>query len=456
MSTPTIPPNRRILVVDDNPAIHEDFRKILAPRGDASTALDAAEEALFGAPGKKAPTRTAYELEFASQGQEGFEKVRAARAAGRPFALAFMDVRMPPGWNGVETTGRIWADADAELQVVICTAYSDYSWDEMVAHIGQSDRLVILKKPFDNVEVLQLASALTEKWRLQQEARSRLDQLEGLVNLRTADLKRSIKILQENVQNQQRAEERLRKSEERFRLIAENAADLILVISAEGDPEYLSPSIDLALGYRPGELKDTCIFDLFHPEDRESTIQTIESSETQGGCRLLEFRLQHKDGYWRHAEARVCSIREKGDNEPHFVIVARDVTDHKRMEKETDRLTQELVDVQMSDPFKPRAASLVSRLESPLKRLTDQIRFVQDAFHQLSPLLEDLRRFLDATTEEKLTPELLAQALASKHGTDTAYLTAQLPKALLESLESAGLISEMLADLKKSATGPDA
>jgi DNA-binding NtrC family response regulator len=72
---------------------------------------------------------------------------------------------MLPSWDGIGTTAQIWK-IDPDLQVVICTAYSDYSWDEMLVKIGLSDRLVILKKPFDNVEVLQLANALTEKWRL--------------------------------------------------------------------------------------------------------------------------------------------------------------------------------------------------------------------------------------------------------------------------------------------------
>lgn len=84
--------------------------------------------------------------------------------------MAFVDVRMPPGWDGVETAAHLW-EAAPDLQVVICTAYSDYSWDEMIGQFGTNDRLVILKKPFDNIEVLQLACALTEKWRLQKEAR---------------------------------------------------------------------------------------------------------------------------------------------------------------------------------------------------------------------------------------------------------------------------------------------
>ena len=98
-----------------------------------------------------------------------------------------MCVRMPPGWDGVETTAQIWQKY-ADLQVVICTAYSDYSWEEMLKKLGYSDRLVILKKPFDNIEVMQLAISMTEKWRLYQQAKLRLDDLERMVQERTAAL----------------------------------------------------------------------------------------------------------------------------------------------------------------------------------------------------------------------------------------------------------------------------
>ena len=118
---------------------------------------------------------------------EGLERVRQALAEGRPYAMAFMDVRMPPGWDGIETTAKIW-EIDPDLQVVICTAYSDYSWSKMIEQLGQSDKLLILKKPFDNVEALQLATALTEKWHRTQQARCKQADLEKLVHERTREL----------------------------------------------------------------------------------------------------------------------------------------------------------------------------------------------------------------------------------------------------------------------------
>jgi two-component system sensor histidine kinase/response regulator len=186
MKTTTPEKNRRILLVDDNRSIHDDFRKILAAEAVSDKAR-AVEALLFGEP---TDTRHAvrFELESAYQGKDGFEMAKRAVAAGRPYAMAFMDVRMPPGWDGIETTARIW-EVDPEMQIVICTAYSDYSWDQMGEKLGQSDKLVILKKPFDNIEALQLATALTEKWNLARQAKSQLDDLEKLVEERTSELR---------------------------------------------------------------------------------------------------------------------------------------------------------------------------------------------------------------------------------------------------------------------------
>src|SRR5262249_47721417 len=149
--------NHRILIVDDNPAIHDDFRKVLAGNLGPKPELVRAEQALFGDEllPKLAPD---FELDSAYQGQEALVKVQRSIQDGRPYAVAFVDVRMPPGWDGIETVKRFW-QVDPDLQVIICTAYSDYSWDVMLRTLGASDNLVILKKPFDNVEVLQLAFA---------------------------------------------------------------------------------------------------------------------------------------------------------------------------------------------------------------------------------------------------------------------------------------------------------
>jgi CheY-like chemotaxis protein len=180
--------NRRVLVIDDNRAIHDDFRKILADTGKGSDLLDL-EASIFGPGGLGAVPafRQRYEVTAASQGREGCELVRQARADGRPFALVFVDMRMPPGWDGVETIRHLW-EADPDVQTVICTAHSDFSWEQVSERLGASDRLLILKKPFDRVELCQMASAMTEKYELAQLAKLKVEQLERMVEARTADL----------------------------------------------------------------------------------------------------------------------------------------------------------------------------------------------------------------------------------------------------------------------------
>jgi two-component system cell cycle sensor histidine kinase/response regulator CckA len=173
MKSADLKPNHRILIIDDNTSIHNDFRGILCPDNSDEAAANEMEAVLFG---ENKPKEMSFELDSAYQGQEGFEMVKRALAENRPYALAFVDVRMPPGWDGVETIARIW-EVDPELQVVVCTAYADYSWEEMRAKVGQPDSLLVLKKPFDNIEVQQLAHGLTKKWLLGLQARLQIAEL---------------------------------------------------------------------------------------------------------------------------------------------------------------------------------------------------------------------------------------------------------------------------------------
>ena len=156
--------NHRILIIDDNPSIQDDFRKILENRSKGDTALHAKEALLFGDL-QSARTGAGFEIDSANQGEEGLGLIVRARQEGRPYALTFVDVRMPPGIDGVETIERIWP-ADPNIQVVICSAYSDYSARDILLRLGVSDRLLMLRKPCDAGEILLIATALCEKWNL--------------------------------------------------------------------------------------------------------------------------------------------------------------------------------------------------------------------------------------------------------------------------------------------------
>ena len=184
-------PITRLLVIDDTPSIHDDFRKIFKPvrQTKADTQIDNLAAAIFNAK-STAPEQPFASVDFASQGQEGLALVQAATAAGQPYSVAFVDMRMPPGWDGLETIPHLWA-ADPRIQVVICTAYSDHGWGTISQRLGRSDNLIILKKPFDDIEVLQLVQALSEKWRLGRAAALKMHELEAMVAKRTAELLRA-------------------------------------------------------------------------------------------------------------------------------------------------------------------------------------------------------------------------------------------------------------------------
>jgi two-component system NtrC family sensor kinase len=176
-------PNRRILLVDDTASIHGDFRKILTSR-QLTPQLDAAEAALFGRP--LPASGHDFELDSAYDGRAGAALVEAALRGGRPYAVAFVDMRMP-GWDGVQTIEQIWS-IDPLVQVVICTAYSDHPWDEVMARLDVRDRLLVVKKPFDIIEVSQLARALTAKWDATRQAAAQIDNLtQALDRLRTSE-----------------------------------------------------------------------------------------------------------------------------------------------------------------------------------------------------------------------------------------------------------------------------
>ncbi|AQT10208.1 MULTISPECIES: ATP-binding protein [Pseudomonas] len=202
--------NRRILLIDDTPSIHEDFRKILTPPEADDNGLDDLEAQLFGATAK--PRQQPFELDSAYGGEEGLAMVCQAQERQRPYALAFVDMRMPQGWDGAQTIERLWQQ-DPRLQVVVCTAYSDYSWEELLERLQGHHRLLILKKPFDNIEVQQMANTLTSKWEMTARALLQMHHLEHLVQQRTEDLRQAGAALQLEIDERKQLENQLVQSE---------------------------------------------------------------------------------------------------------------------------------------------------------------------------------------------------------------------------------------------------
>jgi two-component system sensor histidine kinase/response regulator len=304
----------RILVVDDNRAIQEDFRKILSTDHHAET-FDREEAKFFGNVPRPAPG-ISFDLDFASQGAEALEKVIAAQASGARFSVVFMDVRMPPGWDGIETTAKLW-EADPDLQVVLCTAFSDYSWEEIVKSLGHSDRLLILKKPFDVMEVVQCAHALSGKWSLLQKTREHAASLEETVRLRTADLEREIA-------ERRRSEEALRFTQ----FSVDNASDAMFWVTSNGSLRYGNAATCRTLGYTAEELQQMRMSDIL-PELPEREWDEFWNSFDLAPSRVFEATHVAKDGHRVPIELTATLFTYGG--EQLLCVSARDITVRKQI-----------------------------------------------------------------------------------------------------------------------------
>ncbi len=311
--------NRRILIIDDNRAIHDDFRKILSPDdAESSAALDVSEAKLFGEPEPQV-RKVSFQLDSAYQGQEGVAMVEKALAQGRPYSMAFVDVRMPPGWDGVETTSRM-LKIDPRIQIVICTAYADYSWDDMFARIGDRDGLVILKKPFDTVEALQLAFAFTEKWRLHCEAQARMQDLEARVDERTREIRR--------------ANLALRESEERFSRAFEYAAAGMALVSPEGSWIKVNRALCDLFGYSAEDFDQELWETIMDPTCRDNDLDHRRKL-LAGEVPVYHVQKRCIDRHGRTVWVILSVSLVWEENKPrYFIWQLQDITKRKRAEQQ--------------------------------------------------------------------------------------------------------------------------
>lgn len=273
----------RILVIDDMLDIHEDFRKVLAP----ITSFESVEGRLQG---ERNPNQ--FQVDFATQGEEGTEMVIRARAEGVPYQVAFVDMRMPLGWGGIETITRIWK-ADPDVQTVICTAYSDFSWSEILSELGQTDRLLILKKPFEPVEVSQLANALSQKWTLLVRSKSYISEMEAAVAARTRELQETcaaaVNMMEDSVDSAARAktanlelaqeiaerkqtEKNLARLKRELDLLLSSTGQGIAGLDLSGNCTFINRAGAAMTGWEPQELIGRSFHELVHSKTADGSV----------------------------------------------------------------------------------------------------------------------------------------------------------------------------------------
>jgi PAS domain S-box-containing protein len=315
-------PNRRILVIDENRAIHADLRKILLGDVDTKERLEADEAFLSG---EEALPITKFEIDSADRGQEGLAKLQQAVSEDRPYALAFVDVRMPPGWNGIETIANLWR-VDPRLQVVVCTACLDDSWRDIQRRLGLSDNLLFVKKPLDDIEVIQLAHTLGRKWLVSRQAEATMADLDSIVAERTARLQKAHQQIEHEFQLRAKAQEA-------FWIIFQASTVGIAILDQNGRYVDVNRAFEKQFDLTRDQLAGKSFAEL----DVASRRSMFPFHEAIGRTRAAEAEEIAYQNPTRRRMGLLWTREVEIRDSPHRLCLFLDITDRKEMEEELRR-----------------------------------------------------------------------------------------------------------------------
>ncbi|WP_417911422.1 ATP-binding protein [Candidatus Electronema sp. TJ] len=474
----------RILIVDDNPDIHRDIRKILLQTRE-SAELDSLVADIIGrkASAEEPPMLL---IDSAFRGEEAVSMVRLGRQERRPYAVAYVDMRLQPGMDGLKTIRRLQQE-DYQLQFVVITAYSDYSWQEISSVLLSADKLLILKKPFEAIEIRQSASALLEKWRLTVEHRQAMsaivmqrNMLEEHVREQTAELRHTNELLTKEIKERRRAEEKIRlhrdslekQIELRSSEILQQNRFLSTVINSLPHPFAVIDAATcriLAANRAAGSqaagrdhLK-TC-YQYMHGFSRPCSEQglrcPLEEVLSQGRPVTLEHVWPDSGGKERIMEIHACPVTDRQGKITRVIEYCVDITRRKQMEEELIR-SRKLETVSMmaggiAHDFNNLLMAIIGSTELAMMKLHpahQSLDFLRQAIVSASEAKELAHKFLlfssFAPPERQAVPtaELLA-AVCQEAG---AGVELRLPEHLWPIHADPGQIAQMLRELLRNA-----
>lgn len=415
MSGLPIQKNRRVLVIDDNPSIHDDFRKILMPDNDLAELAEVAE-AFFGEP-DVFHDEIGARLDFTNQGKEGVELCAKAYAEGSPFALAFVDMRMPPGWDGLRTISELWK-VDPNLQVVICSAYSDHSWNQIREQLGNSDQMLILKKPYDNAEVLQITTALIEKRYLTEKSTLRAEELEAAVKERTRHLN---------------------EAKQDAQLLISSIGSVLIWLNEKGEvkqwnnrsEELFGIFSDAAIGRRFDEL----------PIDWEdmtaiNQVMSVESSR-------VDAEFFDADGNRRCFGMSSYNVSDKRFQRGTLILGA-ELTEQRLRESQA-------LQAQKLEAVGQLAAGVAHEINTPMQYIGDNLDYLGKKVALLEPLVETLIQFDDADIDGVVPAEAIERVRAESKKLRGRKFLDGLIEAITDSCGGVQHVSKIVCAMKEFA-----
>ncbi|MEM6363843.1 MAG: ATP-binding protein [Planctomycetota bacterium] len=416
MDTP-IDVNKRLLVVDDNEAIHKDFQKVFSDRGQ-DEGLKELDQLMFGENETDAVLESCYDLTFASQGKQAYEIVQRELDRGLHFALAFVDMRMPPGWDGVETIKRLWT-LDADLHVVICTAYTDHSWKSIIDELGRSDQLMILKKPFDDIEVIQLATALSEKRRLLEETRARMESLRERVGRQEHDLQ----VAHQDAEH-----------------LITSISSVLISLNIDGRVVRWNPAaeevLNIAKSVAVGQRLDA--LDINWCDTKQ-----IKSLYTNHGDNGRHAHIQFIDqfGKTRNLAMRIATVQQS-DGVNYSLILADDITNQQLLKSQLDQ-------AQRLEAVGQLAAGVAHEINTPMQYIGDNVRYIKKSLDTLDGFLELLPSIADESISDADVSKLRQKLTQTIPPRKIRSLLKQIPEALDDSIGGVQAVAKIVLAMKE-------
>ena len=260
----------RILVVDDDSAILDLYQRILDPTNPQ-------------------PSLPNFKITCCSQGDDAVNSVKCSIEENAPYAVAFLDLNMPPGPDGQWTAKEIHR-LDPSVNIVVVTGYRTTPSGEVANRANISDKLLYLQKPFHRQEIIQFATALSAKWKAERQLLVLHSDLEALVEKRTAELVQSNKLLKIEIDNRKRMQLEIQHNFENLKKVMDSTVQAITMTIEKRDPYTsghqqrvadLSRTIAREIGFSENEIEGIYIAAAIHDIGKISIPAEILSKPVQ-------------------------------------------------------------------------------------------------------------------------------------------------------------------------------